>query len=891
MNTRLLASGFRWKSGGRLHVCLVSAVALLLCTTATAVASSQPNAPVPDASGGAGAGRASSSQSTRVAETRVAEFNTGMLAGHSHINSSRFAEANKVTPGIYNVDVYLNQQKVTRTSVRFAMADGQSSPGPCLTVKLLAKMQILGQIPDHKAAHLQRSEACVQLSELIPGATMQFDKSRLRLDFTVPQTVLKARPRGYVAPAAWDDGVPAFWLHYNLNGDSSFGHGRDREHAFLGLSAGLNLGLWHLRHRSIARWTSSYDNVSASHDWNNTATYLERPLAPLDATLTLGDSFTDAGVFDSVALRGVELTTADGMRPPSRRNYVPVIRGTADTNAHVTVRQNGSVIYETNVPPGPFRIDDLYPPGSGNDLVVTVTEANGQKRTYRVPYSSVPQLLRPGVTRFDVSAGNLRNQRFGDDHYVGQATLQHGFNNLLTGYGGLRVARNYMSAKFGNAFNTPIGALAVDATWARLNLPKDQKSGWRFGLSWSKTVPSTHTRLGVAAYRYSTKEFYDLTDAVTAHGAVERGLRLSRVLERPRNNLSVRLRQPLGRRYGSFFATASLYDYWNQDRTSNSYRVGYNNSFHQLSYGVSVAHTDLNGHSNTRGMLHFSLPLGAPPHSPYFAFNFLHDSDDNTRELASLNGDLGEYNQFRYNLSASHGNHGTGTAGSANASYRMSKAVVSAGFSQGKDYSRASVGARGGVVVHPGGVTLGRIRGQTIGIVHAPHAAGAHIQNAHGVTVGDSGYALVPFLTPYRFNTVRLDPKDVPLGVNLHSTSAKVAPYKGAVAMFNFKTNYGRPIIVHINRPGGKPAPFGARVRDAEGETLGTVGQGSTALLRVGAESGRVTVQWRNDKNQPQSCTFAYKLPDGQSDTKYPQIHVTCAGKGKTSQESEEQGK
>ena len=38
------------------------------------------------------------------------------------------------------------------------------------------------------------------------------------------------------------------------------------------------------------------------------------------------------------------------------------------TNARVTVRQNGYIIYSTYVPPGPFALDDLYPTSAGGDL-------------------------------------------------------------------------------------------------------------------------------------------------------------------------------------------------------------------------------------------------------------------------------------------------------------------------------------------------------------------------------------------------------------------------------------------------------------------------------------------------------------------------------------------
>ncbi len=65
------------------------------------------------------------------------------------------------------------------------------------------------------------------------------------------------------------------------------------------------------------------------------------------------------------------------------------------------------MVYETTVPPGAFVIDDLSPSGYGSDLIVTVEESDGSKRTFSQPFSSVVQMLRPGVGRWDISGGQV----------------------------------------------------------------------------------------------------------------------------------------------------------------------------------------------------------------------------------------------------------------------------------------------------------------------------------------------------------------------------------------------------------------------------------------------------------------------------------------------------
>src|SRR3546814_21154352 len=109
----------------------------------------------------------------------------------------------------------------------------------------------------------------------------------------------------------------------------------------------------------------------------------------------------------------------------------------ADSNSQVIVSQNGSVIYQTTVGPAPFTIDDLYATGYGGDFEVSVTEANGRVHTFSVPYASVPQLLRPGVIRFSVAAGQLRDESIEHKPNAVQDTMTRGFTNMLTGSPGV----------------------------------------------------------------------------------------------------------------------------------------------------------------------------------------------------------------------------------------------------------------------------------------------------------------------------------------------------------------------------------------------------------------------------------------------------------------------
>lgn len=404
---------------------------ILLCAGIAAALGSWTNVSAAAASADPSAAAANGADAS--ASGGYADFDRSLLsgAGQNTTDLSRFEHGNPVLPGTYSTDIYLNNVWVGRSDVRFAAASANASATPCVDRKLLDQLgQHPAKLSDEIRARLDDPASCVSIGDLIPGATMTFDMSQLRLDTSVPQAYMGQMPRGYVSPEYWDAGVPAALLNYNFNSYHTSSQGQNQTTAYLGLNSGLNLGPWHLREDATVNWQSATSSAPARRKWQNVQTYVQRDLSSLRALLTIGDSYTDGAVFNSYGIRGVQLGTDDRMLPQSLQGYAPVVRGVAQTNAKVTVRQNGVVIYETTVAPGPFSLKDLYPTGYGGNLQVTVTEANGQVSTFTVPYASVAQLLRPGITRFDIAAGELLDATIHDKPGVLQATIQHGFNNL-----------------------------------------------------------------------------------------------------------------------------------------------------------------------------------------------------------------------------------------------------------------------------------------------------------------------------------------------------------------------------------------------------------------------------------------------------------------------------
>ena len=56
--------------------------------------------------------------------------------------------------------------------------------------------------------------------------------------------------------------------------------------------------------------------------------------------------YTGSDIFDAVRFRGVRIWRDMQMLPNSKQNFTPVVRGIAQSNALVTIEQNGFVIYQ-----------------------------------------------------------------------------------------------------------------------------------------------------------------------------------------------------------------------------------------------------------------------------------------------------------------------------------------------------------------------------------------------------------------------------------------------------------------------------------------------------------------------------------------------------------------
>lgn len=792
-----------------------------------------------------------------------ASFNPAFLQGPAgqQVDISRFERGNPVSPGSYRLDVYVNQNWIGRQEVR--VREGQP-PSYCFARKQLSSLGLDSTRLPAAPSGSDVEDDCIDVAQRIPNARADLDLAGLRLDLSIPQAYLSRVARGYVDPQDWDRGVTAAFVDYNANAYRNEGGGQNSTQYYTGLNAGANLGDWRLRHNGS--YSRSAGNGPTTSHYDAVSSYAQRDLTGLKSQLTLGEYFTPSELFDSVPYTGVQLASDDRMLPDSQRGFAPAIRGTAESNARVSVRQGGNLLYETTVAPGPFVIDDLYNTGYSGDLEVTVTEADGRARSFTVPFASVAQLLRPGTSRYSVTAGKYRDDRLADEPNFVQGTYQRGISNSWTGYTGGIIADQYLAVQGGLALSTPVGAFAFDATHssasgleARDGLDSSS-SGQSYRLSYSKLLETTRTNFVVAAYRFSSEGYLSFGDYAQAQDSS------ANAPYRQRNRVQVNVNQPLADGYGSLYLSGSSQNYWQNGKSSDtSYQAGYSNSYRWGSLSLSASRTRMDrGDSDTQYMLSLSLPLGRTSHAPYLSTSTTYSDKGDLNSQLSVSGSLGDFNEFSYGVygSRSRVDGDTSTANGANAQYRAAATNLSGSYSEGDGYRQVGLGLSGSIVAHPGGITFSQAQGETRAIVEAKGAEGARLLNSSGAKVDGSGYGVVSSLMPYRQNEVALDPKGTADDVELQLTAQNVAPRFGAVVMLKYPTLTGEPVLLTLRDDRGEALPVGAEVLDAKGNSLTLVGQGSRVFIRAAEREGELTVRWGEGRER--ECRVRYQLPAAQ---------------------------
>lgn len=818
----------------------------------------------------ASAGLALASPATAMTDQNSAathvKFNTSFIQGTDQpADLATFLQGNSVVPGSYRVDIYVNRVLSGRRDINFVSNAAKGTVEACLTLDMLRQF---GMNTDAVQAGEASPTACFDLPARVEFARVDYQPASLRLNISIPQAMMSRSARGYVPPELWDEGETVGFVNYNFSGArrSRSGQAEDQDQYYLSVRNGVNLGAWRLRNES----SLTYGN-DQPYRFRSNRTFIQRDITSLKSQLTLGETFTDSQVFDSVRFLGAMMMSDEGMLPDSERIFAPVIRGIADTNALVEVRQNGFMLYSGNVSPGPFELTDIYPSGSNGDLEVTVVEADGSKRVFVQAYASLPIMVPKGALRYSLAAGQYdSNTEDGLSPSFASGTLVYGLTERVTAAGGVQIAEDYQAGNIGAGVNTGLGAVSLDLTQSLSRQREQRYSGQSLRVRYANTLDLTNTTLAVAGYRYSTDQYLTFDDHVEALQA-----RDGSASGRAKDRIEISLTQALPEQSASLSFTGSEQRYWDRGSKTRQLYLSWNSAWRSLSYNVSVERNQTfarNGESQSdnRIALTLSLPLGSDSGSSRLFANAVRDSSGASSLQSGLNGQLFDDRNSFYSLQAGH-DSASGSSGFGKLSTTTAYGRFDAGYGQGRDYQALSMGASGSVVAHAGGVNFGQPLGETFALVQVNGVSGARLSNFSNVETADNGYAILPYAQPYRTNWVNLDTRQLGADVELENAVDQVVPRRGAAPLVSFRTAIGRRVQFELVRADGSRLPMGAAVEDEQGKPLATVDPSGRALVLSELDSGELIVKWTD-----QQCRASFALPPKEAHRSYDRLKVQC---------------
>ncbi|MCY1530499.1 putative outer membrane usher protein LpfC' [compost metagenome] len=373
----------------------------------------------------------------------------------------------------------------------------------------------------------------------------------------------------------------------------------------------------------------------------------------------------------------------------------------------------------------------------------------------------------------------------------------------------------------------------------------------------------------MVGYRYSTEGYRTLSqhvdDLSQDHlNGISFGQQKSR--------LDLTVNQTLFRR-SALYLSAGETTYWNRQGNTRRWQFGYSSSYRDATYSLAVSRTQDTGpvsQSDTQLTASISIPLGSSGSSHRVYANAVSSQHGDSSVQSGVSGYLDEQNTLNYSAQAGHSKN-SGNSGSVSLGLETSKASLNSSYSQGRDNRHMSLGANGSVVLHSGGVTFGQTVGETFALVEVPDVGGLGFDGYSAVRTDSRGYAVVPYMQPYRYNWVNLKTDTLGTNIEITENSQMLVPTRGAVVRRRFEAESGRRVQFDLSQTNGEKIPFGAQAYDEQDKVLGMVDNLSRLLVFGVKDQGRVHIRWGDS-----GCIADFVLPPLNKEVAYERIAQSC---------------
>ncbi len=605
--------------------------------------------------------------------------------------------------------------------------------------------------------------------------------------------------------------------------------------------------------------------LGSKRSWVRLETTFTKDFPDDNRTLRLGDTSTRAGMWGrNVYFGGIQYGTNFGLTPGFVSQPIPVISGLSAAPSTVEMYVNDVLRQTSSVPTGPFTIDNFPAMTGGGVTRLVVRDLLGRETVVSQSFFTSSQLLAEGLNDWSIEAGRVRRDLGTSstkyDTNFASGTWRRGLNSKLTLEGRAEATADLKVLGVSALVALPEQILGK----AALVAGRTDKLG--SGSQWLLGVERQGLRTGISLQAQgATVNFRQLGQEIDV---TPTKLQLAGNLSYATENAGS---------VGLGFASITKFDQAKITTLSGNYSVKVGKESN-LSFNITRALSDSPGNTGTAIGFNFVMPLertntnGVSSGNTVISASANHRADENDFYItASHNPDGGSglgwrtlAAQQQSNARAEGGVVYTGRYGRLNGDVSASRAQTA-----------VRLGASGGMVLADGHFFATRRVDNSFGIAEVAGYPGVGIGLGGNVLTKTNaqGIALIPRMTPYQNNSIRIDASELPISAEIDSIEQTAVPaYRSAVKVV-FPVRTGRGALIKINLADGQPAPAGALVYlDGDKQEFYVARRGEAFVTGM-QTTNRLQLKWKD-----QSCNLEVTLPAATDDDIARVGPVICQG-------------
>jgi len=688
----------------------------------------------------------------------------------------------------------------------------------------------------------------------IEGFNARMDLSTLTLDLSFsPEVFAATRLKSAAAVRAKPSPVlPSAFLNYDLN-YLQFAPRDAESYGDLGMVSELGFsGRWGVLTQTVVGRNLTRDPANpVDASWVRLETTLTMDWPDSGYTMRLGDSSTRPSMWGRrVYFGGAQIGTNFALMPGFISQPLPVLSGLSTAPSTVELYINGVLGNTSNVPPGPFVIDNFPQLTGSGEVRLVVRDLLGRESVVTLPFFTSSQLLKSGLNDWSLEAGSLRNglgvesNDYGPRFMVG--TFRHGYSNEMTLEGRLENTPDLTVFGGGTVFKLPWQLLG------KLGAAGSRESSLGNGHFALLGLERQILRFGAAVeVQGASEDFRQVGQDVSASPT--------------RWQIASNMYYATPGSASMGFGVASFRRYDDTRLTT----VSLNYSTRVAKYGTlsAFATSAVNGATGNSVGLVFTTPLDGNR----FVSATANRRDGKNDYYVTATQNVGPQQNLGWRVMTGTLQDESHTEGGASYLGRYGQAYGE--FSTTSNQNVVRAGANGGLVIADGNLFATRRVDQSFAVAEVPGYGDIGIGlNTNMMTRTDrDGVALIPNLAPYQANSIRVNPQELPINAQLDSIEQTTVPSWRSGVKVVFPVRSGRGALIRIELANGQPAPPGAVVMiEGDKEEFYVARRGEAFVTGLQA-ANKLTMSWDN-----RQCRFNVALPSEVPD-EFPRIGpVTC---------------